>query len=143
MLLASDFSPLFGRLNQLPWSYFYQFMSDLPEYSIFSFDWDLQDYAEASRYRGLLAVKGWSVMLMVPGLPKDTPASSATGQLLASTNRMSSASGLTLSRVSCIHKLSFYLCLTASLAHAWEQEVEVEVELPLKRLPLFPCNEVR
>ena len=87
-------------------------------------------------------------------------------------NRISSASGLALSRVSSIHKLSFYSCLTASLAHAWsyddvltypctilpvrmekclerriidsvEQEVEVEVELPLKGLPLFPCKEVR
>ena len=100
------------------------------------------------------------------------PASSATGRWLASTKRMSSASGLALSRVSCIHQFSFYLCVTASLARARsydnvltypcmvppvrtekrlerrvvdgvEQEVEVEVELPLKRLFLFPGKEVR
>ena len=85
---------------------------------------------------------------------------------------MSSASNRALLRVSFIHQVSFYLCLIVSLARAWsydnvltypcmvppvrtekrfekqiidgvEQEVEVEVELPLKRLFLFPGKEVR
>jgi len=54
-----------------------------------SFDWDLQDHAEASRHQGRLGPyderygiypKGWSVMLRVPGLPKGTSATTTQRQ---------------------------------------------------------------
>jgi len=85
MLLASGFSPLFGRLNQLPWSYFYQFMSDLPEYPALTGTSEitlrLLGTGASSTYTNAAVstpVKGWLVMLMVPGLPKDTSATITT-----------------------------------------------------------------